>query len=85
MAGFRHEEVRKATEMRIKEFITEMIYIGFLVLFGMNFTTSSNTERFVILIVVEVTFIGTKIYCKAKQEGNKQFYKKGDKKDEKKN
>lgn len=83
MAGFRHEEVRKATEMRIREFITEMIYIGFLVLFGMNFTTSSNTERFVILIVVEVTFIGTKIYCKAKNE-NKKFYKKGDKRNEKK-
>ena len=84
MAGFRHEEVRKATEMRIKEFITEMIYIGFLVLFALNFTGTSNTERFAILIIVETTFVGTKIYCKAKQEGNRKFYKKGDKRNEKK-
>lgn len=82
MAGFRHEEVR---EMKIKEFISEIIYVGFLVLFSLNFTGTSNTERFAILIIVETTFIVTKIYCKAKQEGNRKFYKKGDKRNEKKN
>lgn len=72
-------------EMRVKEFITEMIYIGFLVLFGMNFTASSNTERFVILIVVEVTFTGTKIYCKAKNENKKGEKKYENKKNDKRN
>lgn len=81
MAGFRHEE---KTEMKIKQFISEVIYVGFLVLFALNFTGTSNTERFAILIIVETTFVGTKIYCKAKQEGNKKFYKKGDKRNEKK-
>lgn len=81
MAGFRHEE---KTEMKIREFISEVIYVGFLVLFSLNFTQTSNTERFAILIIVEITFIGTKVYCKAKSEGSKKFYKKGDKRNEKK-
>ena len=37
MAGFRHEEVRKeVAEMNIKQFISELIYLGFLVLFAMS-------------------------------------------------
>lgn len=83
MAGFRHEE--RKTEMSIKEFITEMIYVGFLVLFSLNFTMTSNTERFAILIIVEVTFVGTKVYCKAKNENKKGEKRYESKKNDKRN
>lgn len=62
-------------ETKIREMISEIIYVGFLVLFSLNFTETQNTERFAILIIVEVTFIATKLYCKAKSEN-----KKGEKK-----
>ena len=70
-------------EKKIEKIITEMVYVGFLILFALNFTGASNTERFAVLIIVEATFVGTQVYCKAKQE-NKKFYKKGDKRNEKK-
>ena len=86
MAGFRHEEARKeVAEMNIKQFISELIYLGFLVLFAMNFTETSNTERFVVLIIVEVTFIGTKLYCKAKEQNKKGERKYEGKKNDKRN
>lgn len=86
MAGFRHEEVRKeVAEMNIKQFISELIYLGFLVLFAMNFTETSNTERFVVLIIVEVTFIGTKLYCKVKEQNKKGERKYENKKNDKRN
>lgn len=71
-------------EKTVERIITELVYLGFFVLFVMNFTALNNGERFGILVIVELTFVGTKVYCKAKSEGNKKFYKKGDKRNEKK-
>lgn len=72
-------------ETKIRELISEVIYVGFLVLFSLNFTETSNTERFAILIIVEVTFIATKLYCKAKNEGKKGEKKYEGKKNDKRN
>lgn len=86
MAGFRHEEIRKEiTEMNIKQIINEVIYIGFILLFAMNFTSCNNTERFVVLGLVEFTFISTKIYCKAKEQNKKGERKYEGKKNDKRN
>lgn len=72
-------------ETKIRELISEVIYVGFLVLFSLNFTETSNTERFTILIIVEVTFIATKLYCKAKNEEKKGEKKYEGKKNDKRN
>lgn len=58
----------KRREETFKKVINELVYLGFLILFAMNFTSTTNTERFVVLGIVLATFTGTKIYCKINDE-----------------
>lgn len=74
------ERIRK---MKAEKVISELIFIGFFVLFVLNFTTLNNSERFVILGIIEATFVGTKVYCRISDEKkmNERKEKKNDKND----
>jgi len=71
----------KMRETAAKRIINELVYIGFLVMFVMNFTSLNNTERFVIMGIVMMTFVGTKVYCKIQDE--KKIEKEKERKDKK--
>ena len=85
MAGFRRESFKK--ESFVVSLINEGIYIMAVLMLVLNLVDTAKVEDRVILVIVELTFFITRIYCKVKNDqSNKNNYeRKGDKKDEKKN
>lgn len=65
--------------------LNEMIYIGFLTMMVLNLVTTSKVEDRILLIIIELVFVFTRVYCKVKNDqSNKNKEKKGDRKYEKK-
>lgn len=82
MAGFRRESFKK--ESFVVSLINEGIYIMAVLMLVLNLVDTAKVEDRVILVIVELTFFITRIYCKVKNDqSNKNNYeRKGDKKDE---
>ena len=68
----------------IVRLIREAVFVGFFVFVVLNFVTTTKLEDRILVIVVELVFITTRIYCKVNEKGigkrfGKRFDKKGDK------
>ena len=67
--------------------IREMVFIGFFVMIVLNFVSTSKVEDRVLLVIIEMVFVATKMYCKMqleKRNNQKKFnnIKKGEKKED---
>lgn len=66
---------------KFEKMIREMISIGFAVLLTMHFISTTKKEDLVVLVIIEVTFVLTRVYC-SKDFNEKRRNWKGDKRNE---
>lgn len=69
------------TGTAVKKLLNEVVYIGFAVQLVLQFLGTTKVEDVVILIIVEMTFVGTRIYSsvmktKQRNEENQKRYDK---------